>query len=511
MGPPMLPLGFSCVRMDDQLEFSPNPCWTCRRRRLKCDGCLPTCFKCKTKGRECLGYGTNKPLVWAGLESRGKMVRQCFGEQTIESLARKQRLASLNLLLNKTLTDPAFQDLSPRARHHISYYIDRCCLECTLYEPEAPNAFKQFLTLMPGNPVLIHSILAVAASHQARAVAQSAASPSENGISRQLALNCTEVTRFKPPNDASSAHYSDALTHSSISLGALREALAKTAETLDALIAAVILLIWVDVVDSGKSAWKHHLEGLKVLLSSQRAESRPNATSTLQTWFEETFSILSTIGSTFDPRLLPLLNIFSQSELDQILGGTELHSWIGCPADLLSTLHTFNATAITSEPPSSQDVTRWFTRIQDFDTEKWAAECPLPESAQSRRSLGEAWKGAIEIYGRRALSGRCADFQEVSDQLVQSTLSHLSQIDPNDTHFKGTVWPMFVVGGEARTDEQRQAILTAFGHLLEFSHLSMFYLALGQLKRAWSHSTPYPPGSSWIHEIWEHGEGLLLI
>ena len=54
-------------------------CWTCRRRRVKCDGCTPACTKCVKFGRHCMGYGT-KPIVWAGIASRGKMKDQTFDE-----------------------------------------------------------------------------------------------------------------------------------------------------------------------------------------------------------------------------------------------------------------------------------------------------------------------------------------------------------------------------------------------------------------------------------------------
>lgn len=36
---------------------SSKKCWTCRRRRIRCDGALPHCYACKKSGRECLGYG----------------------------------------------------------------------------------------------------------------------------------------------------------------------------------------------------------------------------------------------------------------------------------------------------------------------------------------------------------------------------------------------------------------------------------------------------------------------
>jgi hypothetical protein len=54
------------------LEVSDVPCYTCRRRHVKCDRILPTCAKCAKKGVQCLGY--QKPLRWAeGVAVRGKL------------------------------------------------------------------------------------------------------------------------------------------------------------------------------------------------------------------------------------------------------------------------------------------------------------------------------------------------------------------------------------------------------------------------------------------------------
>ena len=53
-------------------ELSDVPCYTCRRRHVKCDRQLPTCAKCVKKGVPCLGY--QKPLRWAeGVAVRGKL------------------------------------------------------------------------------------------------------------------------------------------------------------------------------------------------------------------------------------------------------------------------------------------------------------------------------------------------------------------------------------------------------------------------------------------------------
>lgn len=57
--------------------LSPVDCYTCRRRRVRCDRVLPGCAKCARTQLDCLGY--KKPLVWnKGVASRGKMMGKTF-------------------------------------------------------------------------------------------------------------------------------------------------------------------------------------------------------------------------------------------------------------------------------------------------------------------------------------------------------------------------------------------------------------------------------------------------
>ncbi|KAI5806422.1 fungal-specific transcription factor domain-containing protein [Peziza echinospora] len=57
-----------------------SDCYTCRRRRVRCDRALDTCRKCTKAGHECAGY--KKGFRWVGgIASRGKMMgRSTFDE-----------------------------------------------------------------------------------------------------------------------------------------------------------------------------------------------------------------------------------------------------------------------------------------------------------------------------------------------------------------------------------------------------------------------------------------------
>jgi Fungal Zn(2)-Cys(6) binuclear cluster domain len=123
-------------------------CWTCRSKRVKCDGFVPSCRKCVSSNRQCLGYSSTKPLVWTnGIASRGKMMGKTFYD--MEQLARDKQVGlvsslqsakdrgSLNsakhpwnigiaalspfLGLRVLSNTPELQELSPASRRYIFY------------------------------------------------------------------------------------------------------------------------------------------------------------------------------------------------------------------------------------------------------------------------------------------------------------------------------------------------------------------------------------------------------
>lgn len=62
-------------------------CYTCRHRRISCDGMKPVCKKCQKRGLECLA---KKPLNWVnGVAIRGKMMGRSFEDNHNESISDK--------------------------------------------------------------------------------------------------------------------------------------------------------------------------------------------------------------------------------------------------------------------------------------------------------------------------------------------------------------------------------------------------------------------------------------
>lgn len=115
-------------------------CYTCRRRRIKCDNNVPFCQKCQKTGRECLGY--QKPLVWVkGVASRGKMMGLTFddfaesGEAGNAGQRREGQLDGLQLgTTSDSLTDKEDDSLPLVRRPNL---FDRE-LDLILRQPTSP-------------------------------------------------------------------------------------------------------------------------------------------------------------------------------------------------------------------------------------------------------------------------------------------------------------------------------------------------------------------------------------
>lgn len=94
------------------ISHSSTSCWTCRRRRVKCDRGVPNCQRCLISEEDCQGYSATKPLRWTnGVASRGKLMGKSL------PLPATKTHTSLKI----SLTDPVVQDLSPIDRQYIKY------------------------------------------------------------------------------------------------------------------------------------------------------------------------------------------------------------------------------------------------------------------------------------------------------------------------------------------------------------------------------------------------------
>ncbi|KAK2732982.1 C6 finger domain-containing protein [Colletotrichum kahawae] len=419
--------------------ISDVPCWTCRRRRLRCDNLKPACVKCTRAGLQCLGYGPNKPLVWVEHGRRRKMAHKQTPypasptpAPSVKDNDREWRKAPEDddrqitrwevAPIIKSPADPILRQHGIKSVEYICYYEQRCCMECSIYDEKSVNPFRRFLPMALSNPLVHHTIVSLAAHHRARS--------------------------------------EQAITH-------MRLALAVPTPS-DAVIASTLLLIWVELLESGYRSWKYHLGGMRALLLSRTSAAL-------------------------------------RSDVEAGVAGSMLHD---------ATFWNFGAyfeEIYVSAGNRQEDVhacsSRLLQRLEQFSCRQWAVDYPEPNYVSQRESLAHAYKCAIEIYGRRALAGQHAtELSHIAHAAVQS----LRCISPRDCHFKGCQWPAFVAGAEARDPSDQMAVEQILLDMHKLVRTRNVEQAIHMLERVW-HQSELPNPKTWIEYVYDTGEELLLV
>jgi hypothetical protein len=199
-----------------------------------------------------------------------------------------------------------------------------------------------------------------------------------------------------------------------------------------------------------------------------------------------------------------------QFELATVLKRAQSWSWVGCPAELISVLHALNRLQSQVEDPSQKDVELVLTRLESFSCSDWALHFPGKVLHEQRFHMASAYKGAIAIYASHALRAHCENPPLAAD-MVDLALHHLKQILPSDSHFKSILWPAFILGAESRDPEQRLWIANALEQLYGMVHMWNIKRGLSVLDRLWARPLATYNGTSWLEEIYDMDEKLLLI
>ncbi|KAJ6007849.1 hypothetical protein N7540_011825 [Penicillium herquei] len=507
--------------MKESLSIS---CWTCRRRRVRCDRQLPQCHKCFISGNTCQGYSKERPLKWInGVASRGKLMGKALPIND-----------GVTPPIPRLLLDPVLQDLSPKMRHYIKYCgsnfaiyrknslltktsVDQfCSVESVLYDSPTGNPFREFMRLMPSSQGLLHTIISIAALHQAyREVTHTSVEPHRiSFIERDtMAVNLHLMTSSEhlPP-----AAIYDSLTHKQLALKNIRkELLYLNYSSLDGTIASILLLVWQDLMDSGTNSWKCHLDALKGIVPvGPYTETQNSNSRTIYNNFETTYAAFQILGNTFVKSKELYHPLFSTMPISQILDLSDGQSWAGCPAQLLSIISLLNNASIN--PTQSSDfIASILLAFQEFAPMKWAIANKSPSVMKPRYHLASAYKGAVAIYMAQVMHGyvetHAIELPHVDP--LDSLIVHLLSIDFEDDHFKSLVWPSFVIGAEAKEESQRRSITQIFESLWRTWRCENVRNALKVLLYLWELRDQRKSSGhwQWINELYGWGMNWIFI
>ncbi|KAF4437210.1 Acriflavine sensitivity control acr-2 [Fusarium acutatum] len=256
----------------------------------------------------------------------------------------------------------------------------------------------------------------------------------------------------------------------------------------DAVIAAVLLFVNLDVVEFGGRGWKYHLRGAEELIRVRKGLVKGDSEGWLR-YFDTTCTTFGILGSTLVPshslRVVPMP--LDSTLLDTIRRSEHL-TWIGCPASLLSLLHAMNTLRAIPHDYGSSDKTvgSIIGDLKGFSPLSWATDFPDPQHHESRYHLAYAYKAGVSIYAShiiREILGQPSVYELDTSRLRQLGISHMSQISVNDFHIKSLVWPAFILGAETQDHDTREKVRTVMHDIWVSSCCYNVRTALGMLDR----------------------------
>lgn len=260
----------------------------------------------------------------------------------------------------------------------------------------------------------------------------------------------------------------------------------------DRTIAAIFVLILLDMIESGNTAWMYHLEGAKNILRARFSNVDSLSSSDgINSFIVDACLITEIMGSTLARPGVLSRPFYSPSMGAALLKRLEKTAWVGCPAYLLDVIFFVHAQRY-SEPGQTAGYSMSFLspsgeatqaespiavlrHIDAFDPRAWAEEMQSYlrlSDLSSRIALAHAYKASVYLYARRVLSrmcsfssgcalllagsgGRLKTRKAVENELIRN----LSLIPPDDEHFKCLIWPTFIAGAESTYPEQRAITL----------------------------------------------------
>ncbi|XWW95153.1 hypothetical protein V2A60_003106 [Cordyceps javanica] len=154
--------------MDKNDALAPvKSCSTCTKRRIRCDGSRPTCFKCEKKGLECPGYGPR--LRWAdGAAFRGKLKgRSPFAKQKSNTAqAGSATVPPERVQLLPVSAPDMLQTTLRNSLPQLIEYYDKNLAGLMVWVDSAENAYRR--TVLPrvkNTPGLRLAVAAFASHH----------------------------------------------------------------------------------------------------------------------------------------------------------------------------------------------------------------------------------------------------------------------------------------------------------------------------------------------------------
>ncbi|EFY96137.2 Zn(2)-Cys(6) zinc finger domain protein [Metarhizium robertsii] len=538
-----------------------KPCHNCRRQRLRCDQSYPHCNKCTAAGKECLGYG--KLFRWTGaVASRGKLAGRTSSapvDAAARTAARATRVAGrkadldfltpsssppalcsdagtpvdmsmseyqgdVKLVLRSpspesavtspwALADPLYQDMQYDHRYYLSYFTNRVCKDLVSQDVPERNPFRGLLPLTRAHPLLQHIIVAASAAHMSNLVRAPLANHPK-GVDDGVTAGIEQASRRA---------LQDALVAKSKALTLMRGAVENIKTTGgDVVLAAALFFINVELIESGKHGWKAHLEGAGRIMSLLQPDSV--ADTALRDYMLSDCFIYFILASAFMPAAsFDTQSYFQPSQIPFILQRAAANSYLCCPPEILTILHSASQLSNVSPDVAPEEDVRaaglvLIQEAQAFDINGWAndvrnmsylQDAPI----QSRIHAGSAHRLAACLYILQAIPSmsQMNDHGQVAEALSRDIFKHLSSIPDNDPNFKATTWPTFIAGAEAGGRARREWVMDRLQRLVRSCPWGFIYTAMETLQVIWDLDNKGQGTKSWVQTLKDPQMNFLMV
>jgi hypothetical protein len=219
------------------------------------------------------------------------------------------------------------------------------------------------------------------------------------------------------------------------------------------------------------------------------------------------------IGPTFVKNKQLYQPIFTTIPVIDVLKLSESQTWAGCPAELLFALSLINAAS--SNPEQATDLVYHIcTLLRKFSPIQWATAGSKTDNVMPRYHFARIWRAAVEIYASQVLNAALEEFDiglQYPSSPLDSIISSVGSMDPSNAHYRGLLWPTFVIGAEAHTPTQKSVIVESYGHSWAIWRCENVTNALRLLQRIWRLREAGGMPQRWIEYVYESGDAWMFV
>ncbi|KAJ3532065.1 hypothetical protein NM208_g8605 [Fusarium decemcellulare] len=425
-------------------------CYTCERRRIKCDRGSPSCLKCSRKGLICPGYGQR--IRWAGGAAvRGRLAQSRDTRPLSPGLPVSTDWASQHSLTNKTL-------------QRLVEYWDKQVAPLMVWVDSDSNPYRIYITpLAYGNSVIGLAMAAVSSQHSGSEGDAAFSEKARNEAVGMISAYVKDMTDHVMSGHELSNKLDD--------------------KSVECVLAAMLLLSCYEMANSGGAAADFHRRAARSLVNTFQTTGRGGSL---------LFNFLRNQLCVHD--VLACTTSFDLSTMqDVILPDTKDDSVLF--SSYLSYLHDVTLLSRQLSPSlggcARMGLTLSHIRAQ-FEVARGETLMTAGRLALQPENRRRDFISVVNIHHYAALlyAIRVLDLgiqAQTREDLVDALFDQIAIMTAVDEWLHTLAWCFFIAGVETHGDKSRQAIISKlYGRICDKMRFHNFREALHFLEMFWA-------------------------